>query len=259
MAWVKRPAPLPSRIVTSFEPESTTARSGFPSRLKSLDTIAQGWLPAATGEPGAAANPPAPSPSRTVTSSEFEFATARSPVPSRLKSPAAIERGPVPTVTGEPGAGARPPAPLPSRIVTLFEAVFATARSAVPSLSKSAMATARGVGPTVTGEPAALAKPPEPLPSRTVTVPAARLDTTRSALPSWLKSPVAIEAGVPPTLTGDPGAALKPPAPLPSRTVTSFEIAFATARSALLSALKSAVATAAGEVPGRDWESSPPR
>src|SRR5882672_7922313 len=79
--------------------------------------------------------------SRIVTLSEYLFATAKSDLPSRLKSATATEKGPEPAPTGEPAGWLNPPAPFPSKIVTLLESPFATARSGFPSRLKSPTAT----------------------------------------------------------------------------------------------------------------------
>src|SRR5882672_3458653 len=82
--------------------------------------------------------------SRIVTLSEYLFATAKSDLPSRLKSATATELGPEPAPTGEPAAWANAPVPFPSRIVAFLEPEFATARSALPSRLKSPTATEKG-------------------------------------------------------------------------------------------------------------------
>ena len=109
----------------------------------------------------------------------------------------------------------------------MLSLALATARSRRPSLLKSPIPTASGKLPTVIGDPLAGAKVPSPLPNRMITVLSKSLVSARSALPSWLKSPTAMEQfeawnwllqGVFPTpLIGEPLAALKVPSPLPSR------------------------------------------
>src|SRR6266550_1178471 len=66
-----------------------------------------------------------------------------------------------------------------------------------------------------------------------------KLSATRSGLPSLLKSPTATDLGVWPTVTGEPGAGVKPPRPSPRRIVTLSEELFTTAKSGLASRLKS--------------------
>src|SRR5262249_41381240 len=50
--FANAPAPFPRNIVTSFEPSPATAKSGFPSLLKSAETFARGLVPMARGDPG---------------------------------------------------------------------------------------------------------------------------------------------------------------------------------------------------------------
>src|SRR5205823_4259837 len=147
--------------VTLLEPVLATARSGLPSRLKSPTTTESGRVPTPTGEPAACEKPPNPFPSRIDTMFEALWsATARSGLPSRLKSPTASDLRPPPTAKGEPEGCEKPPAPSPSRIVTLFELAFVTARSGLPSRLKSQTATELGTLPTSKGEPEGCEKPP---------------------------------------------------------------------------------------------------
>src|SRR5260370_749702 len=90
-------------------------------------------------------------------------------------------------------------------------------------------------------------KVPSPLPSSTETVLSLLLATTKSGLPSPLKSPTASEVGALPTrkLSGAP----KVPSPLPSSTETLLEPLLATAKSSLPSPLKSPTATDQGLIP----------
>jgi len=125
--------------------------------------------PATKGLPDIWAKPPAPFPRSTVTP-PVKFAMARSSMPSRLKSPIAIERGAVPAAKGLPGDAVNAPAPFPSRTVTCLPAV-AIARSGFPSPSKSPAARACTDVPKAIGPPAAARNSREPSPSKTVTVP----------------------------------------------------------------------------------------
>src|SRR6266568_2408223 len=90
-------------------------------------------------------------------------------------------------------------------------------------------------------------KVPSPLPSSTKMVLSLRLATTKSGLPSPLKSPTATKAGALPTrkLSG----VRKVPSPLPSSTETLLEPMLATARSSLPSPLKSPKAKDQGLIP----------
>jgi hypothetical protein len=104
--------------------------------------------------------------SRIDTLSDPWLATARSGMPSPLKSATATEAGVVPT----PKFVAMPkvPVPLPNRIDTVAELPFATARSTMVSPLKSPTATERGLAPTLkfvagpklaVSQPSALATP----------------------------------------------------------------------------------------------------
>jgi hypothetical protein len=72
---------------------------------------------------------------------EVKLATAKSCLPSLLKSPIATETGPEPTPTLV--APLKPPAPSPKRIVTEFEPWLATAISCLPSLLYAALGRLR--------------------------------------------------------------------------------------------------------------------
>lgn len=94
--------------------------------------------------PDAAVNEPLPSPSMTVTVQlprSLMPVTAKSSLPSPLKSPAAIACG-NPTGDEAPGAAAKPPLPSPSITVTLLRLTIA--KSSLPSPLKSLFATATG-------------------------------------------------------------------------------------------------------------------
>src|SRR5258708_1898826 len=92
------------RTVTVWPPALAfvTRRSGLPSKLKSAAAMAAGKVPEAKGEPAAGVKPPLPLPKRMVTLAVLIFVTARSGLPSTLKSPAAMSRGSAPGVSGDP-------------------------------------------------------------------------------------------------------------------------------------------------------------
>src|SRR3954465_13930792 len=90
-----------------------------------------------------------------------------------------------------------------------------------------------------TGELFAWVKPPAPSPRNTLTLPPMKLSATKSGLPSLLKSPTASDLGVWPTVTGEPGAGVKPPVPSPRRIDTLFDELLTTAKAGLVSRLKS--------------------
>ena len=174
--------------------------------------------------------------------------TARSGLPSPLRSPIATDTGLAPTGTlmAEPKmAEPKPLLPLLSSTDTVPENWFATARSGLPSPLRSPIAT--DTGPESTGIWGVRMKPPLPLPSSTDTVPEVWLATTRSGLPSPLRSPIATDTGRRPT--GKSVAGPKPPLPLLSSTDTVLEMMLATTRSGLPSPLRSPSATDTGGVP----------
>ena len=122
-----------------------------------------------------------------VLSASLEAAISAVPFPS--KSATATKNGKAPTGIGEPLAAVKVPSPLPSRILIVLSLALATTRSCRPSPLKSPIFTAWGKLPTVIGEPLAGENVPSPWPSRTIIVLSTPLVATRSALPSWLKSP----------------------------------------------------------------------
>ncbi len=132
---------------------------------------------------------PSPLPSRMLTVLSFALEAAISAVPFPSKSATATKNGKEPTGIGEPLASVKVPSPLPSRTLIVLSLALATARSCMPSPLKSPIFTASGKLPTVIGEPLAGENVPSPWPSSTITVLSPPLVATRSALPSWLKSP----------------------------------------------------------------------
>ena len=90
-AFVKVPSPLPRRTLTLLPLPFATARSSWPSPLKSPTATDCGPLPAPTS--AALVKVPSPLPSRTLTLLLPLFATARSSLPSASKSPTATEGG----------------------------------------------------------------------------------------------------------------------------------------------------------------------
>src|SRR2546421_316634 len=117
-----------------------TARSGLPSRLKSLTATKIDEAP--TGKLVAVPKPPAPLPNRTETSLVLKFDTAKSGLPSRLKSPIATERGLFPTPKFVAAANAAPPQGEPLQVLSKTVALLVVAtRSGLPSRLKSPTAT----------------------------------------------------------------------------------------------------------------------
>src|SRR5260370_20620474 len=98
---------------------------------------------------------PFPLPSRMLTFLSVEFATARSSLPSPLKSPTTIAIAPLPVAYFVADA-VNPPEPSPIRMLTFLSLLFRTARSITPSPSKSPAVKSCGLLPTPIGEPAAV-------------------------------------------------------------------------------------------------------
>ncbi len=157
--FLKVPSPLPNKIATYNSLKCTTARSQFPSASKS-DTSISGLYDRLCGlgsmEYAAAGSKlPSPRPSKTETTLSLLFPTARSRVPSLLKSRAIPLMGLMPTVKSI--LGKKLPSPWPSRTettpVSFGEPQLAIARSRSPSLSKSpalpSMGNACGGVPTL--------------------------------------------------------------------------------------------------------------
>ena len=117
--------------------------------------------------------------------------------------------------------------PMLSRIETLKELMFATARSLCPSSLKSPIATEAGLYPAT--KFVAAPKVPIPVPSRIETLFEPKFATARSLRPSPLKSPIAIENGSDPAVKFV--AAPNVPGPALSRIETLFDAMFAMARS----------------------------
>src|SRR6266404_5750602 len=139
--------------------------------------------------------------------SRQQCATARSRLPSPLKSPTATDLGNDP-ISGYFTAGFKVPSPLPrSTLIAPFRHPwpfvhsFATTTSSLPSLLKSPVATADVCFPADRFVPARV-KLPSPLPNSTLTSPFAhsplathQFAATTSGLPSPLRSPIAMDVG----------------------------------------------------------------
>ena len=149
-----------------------------------------------------------------------EFVTARSRIPSPLKSPVAIPAGAFPTRTGVPVGCVKVPSPLPNRMFRLLLKPLVTAKSSFPSPLKSPATSPARPSPRSVA-PEAGVKVPSPLPSKTAA--AAELAETensksaKSCFPSPLKSPTKIQPTAFPIGIGDPGAGMNVPSPLPSK------------------------------------------
>src|ERR1039457_7621042 len=107
-------------------------------------------------------NVPSPLPSRILTLLVVELVTARSAMPSPLKSPTATALGPPPT--GKLTGVWKVPSPLPSATVTVLGPVRPPGRtiSALPSPLKSPTTTEVGAaGAILTGGPGEKPTPPK--------------------------------------------------------------------------------------------------
>ena len=94
--------------------------------------------------PVAAVKPPEPLPSKTVMLLSLWFATARSGMPSPLKSPAASAYACRPRRERATSSVGKRAQPFPSSTVTLLLPLFAVARSSMPSPLKSPTTTEDG-------------------------------------------------------------------------------------------------------------------
>src|SRR6266480_3940047 len=82
----------------------------------------------AKGEAGKGVKPPLPSPLKTEMELSPLLATAKSRLPSPLKSASATALGFVPTANGDPAASVKVPSPFPSSTATLFDVELTTTR-----------------------------------------------------------------------------------------------------------------------------------
>src|SRR5262245_60451835 len=196
----------------------------------------------------------------TPTVLEEELAATRSTRPSPFRSAAATPKGSLPPVEklcGDWNGTPNVPSPLPVFTVSPSgrAACPPTATSSRPSLLKSARATSPS--PPVVPGPSKMGarKVPSPFPSSTpswamtLSRPPMLL-ITRSARPSPLTSPTAMDEGVKswPLAAKTRGTA-NVPSPWPSRTLTVSLSCFAAATSSRPSPLKSPTATARGAPP----------
>src|SRR6516165_3293963 len=204
-----------------------------------------------------------------VPSNAMLLGTARSAIPSPLKSPA-VSR-PVLEAVGRVRLEAEKlPPPVLVKTLTVAALLLPTAKSGRPSPLKSPTAT--DVAPALVPKLRGAWKVPSPLLSKmlaepgseTLKVPARErpiasllLTTTMSVLPSPLKSAVRIDDWPPPHRANTEASVtvvtggVKVPVPVPSNMVRSSVTVFsvATAMSALPSPLKSATVSATGRMP----------
>ena len=130
----------------------STAISGLPELSKVAETIAIGpfsEVGSANGDLGNGLNPPSESPSKIEIVLSPWFATAKSRLPSPLKSAITTALGFVPTVNGEPTAAVKVPSKfwLPSSTLTVFEPLFAITRS--PGCARCVASVARKIADAI--------------------------------------------------------------------------------------------------------------
>ena len=174
------------------------------------------------------------------------FATARSSVPSRLKSPGDDRGRPMPGIKAYAGAGMSRRRCRAARR-RCRAALFAAARSGEPSRLKSPTA----IDQTLSVFPGAIVRGacnvPSPLPSSTEIRPDPALATATSVRLSRLTSPWVTKEG--PLSARSFARMLNVPSPLPSSTDTSLDAPLAVARSARPSPSKSPAIAHAGPPP----------
>src|SRR5688500_6054052 len=117
---VKSPDPFPSRIATLLVLDCATARSGRPSRLKSPTATDSALPPTPSGEVAGGVKLVKQTRSVQLLSRitillAAPVTTARSGLPSRLKSPTDTESEASVTISGDVAGCVKPPRPSPSR------------------------------------------------------------------------------------------------------------------------------------------------
>src|ERR1017187_780692 len=177
------PSPFPSSTVSVLLSAFPTTRSTNPSPLKSPVTAQMGWPP--VGTLSFWVKDPSPTPRKMLTAliavpANVELVTARSGMPSPLKSPVATKVGAGFSEIGSDFA-VNVPSPLPIRIAT-DPCVVGTSRIGSTNHGGGGGPTGGGGGGT-----AATLYPP-------------KFATAISGLPSPLKSATAIETGVVPVV-----------------------------------------------------------
>src|SRR6476469_3648111 len=247
-----------SRMERLSPPEFAVAKSGFPSLLKSPMLMEAGLVPVAKGTWVAKVGVAAPG---AVVLSRMEavllpaFATAKSGLPSPLKSPMLMEAGLVPVAKGTWVAKvgvAAPVAVVLSRMEAVLLPAFATAKSGLPSPLMSPMLTDWGLLPVVKSSLVAKVGVEAPVGvvlSRMEAVLLSRFAVAKSGFPSPLMSPMLTEKGKELVGKGSWEAKVRVAAPVGvvlSRMETLFSLLFATAKSGLPSPLMSPMLMAPG-------------
>src|SRR5918995_1748846 len=243
------PLPFPKSMETLSETWLATARARMVSLLKSPTATEDGPSPAPKLTAGVTNNVLLPVPKSMETLSETWLATARSRMVSLLKSPTATENGPSPAPKLTAGVTNNVPLPFPKSMETLSETWLATARSRIVSLLKSPTATEIGSSPTPKLTAGVSTNVPLPFPKSMETLSETWLATARSRIVSLLKSPTATEIGSSPTPKLTAGVTNNVLLPFPKSMETLSEFWLATARSRMVSLLKSPTATENGPSP----------
>jgi len=192
-----------------------TAKSGLPSPLMSPMLTERGVEPVVKSTLGAKVGVVAPVVvvlSRMEALSPPKFATAKSGLPSPLKSPMLTEKGLLPVVKSTLVAKVGVVAPVVvvlSRMEALLLYRFAVAKSGLPSPLKSPMLTEKG--PELVAKSTLVAKvgvvaPVVVVLSRMEALVLSRFATAKSGLPSPLMSPMLTEKGTAPVVKSTLGA-----------------------------------------------------
>jgi len=194
-----------SRMEALLSPRFVTAKSGLPSPLKSPMLTDSELVPVVKSTLVAKVGVVAP-----VVLSRMEAlplpqcATAKSGLPSPLKSPMPTDSGAVPVVKSTLGAKVGVVAPVVlSRMETVLLSKFVTARSGFPSPLMSPMLTKVGVVPvakSTLGAKVGVVASVVVVLSRMETVLLPLFATAKSGFPSPLKSPMLTERGLVPVV-----------------------------------------------------------
>src|SRR2546428_2346439 len=186
-ANVPSPKPRSSDTVCNVLEKLVTAKSRWPSRLKSATATSRGACPASSSRRALKVPPPCPRNRETV--APLLFGTTKSSLPSPFRSAIFTFWGVETAARVAPSSN--DPSPRPRRIATLASTYIAIARSSCPSPLRSPTAIEEGPLPASVKFRAA-SSVPSPWPRKIEAVaegewPAA----TMSGRPSELKSPIA--------------------------------------------------------------------
>ena len=237
------------------------AKSGLPSPLRSPMETELGELPVVKSvleEKEGVAAPLVVVFKNTETLSATRFAVAKSGFPSPLRSPMETEEGILPVVKSvleEKEGVAAPLVVVLKNTETLSEKLFATAKSGLPSPLRSPMETETGLLPVVRSvleEKVGVAAPLVVVLKNTEILSEKLFATTKSGLPSPLRSPMEIEKGLLPVVKSvleEKEGVVAPLVVVFKNTETLSELLLATAKSGLPSPLRSPMETEVGPLP----------